>query len=72
MRRVEMYQWEEEEHTETHDEMGGGQTTETTYTYNKVWSENHIDSSNFYKSSQYVNPSWKYESETWVKDPIML
>lgn len=72
LRKVEMYQWEEEEHTETHDEMWWGQTTETTYTYNKVWSDRHIDSSNFYKSSQYVNPSWKYESQTWVKDPIML
>ncbi len=72
LRKVEMYQWKEEEHTETHDEMWWGQTTETTYTYNKVWSEDHIDSSNFYKSSEYVNPSWKYESQTWVKDPIML
>jgi len=72
IRKVEMYQWEEEEHTETKDELGWGQTTETTYTYNKVWSEDHIDSSKFYKSSQYVNPSWKYESETWVKDPILL
>jgi hypothetical protein len=37
-----------------------------------VWSDKAIDSSRFYKSSEYVNPSWKYEGETYVKDPILL
>ena len=71
IRRVEMYQWEEEEHTETEDNLGWSQTTTTTYTYNKVWSENHIDSSRFYKP-EYSNPDWKYDWETYVKDPILL
>ena len=71
IRRVEMYQWEEEEQTETEDNLGWSQTTTTTYTYNKVWSENHIDSSRFYKAG-YENPSWKYEKESYEKDPILL
>jgi len=67
-----MYQWEEEEHTETEDNLGWSQTTTTTYTYNKVWKDYPIDSSKFQKSSEYVNPQWKYEEETYAKDPILL
>lgn len=72
IRKVEMYQWEEEEHTETEDNLGWSQTTTTTYTYNKVWKDYPIDSSKFQKSSEYVNPQWKYEEETYAKDPILL
>src|ERR1700722_5766077 len=43
-RKVAMYQWEESEHSETQKNVGGSQTTRTTYTYKKIWSERAIDS----------------------------
>lgn len=48
---VEVYQWKEEEHTETKkDSVGGGETKVTTYTYEKVWSKSIINSSEFHDS----------------------
>ena len=71
-REVEMYQWEEEEHTETEDNLWWGSTTTTTYTYDKVWSSDHIDSSNFAKSEGHTNPARRYDSESFEKEPILL
>lgn len=47
-RVVEIYQWEEEEHS---DDDG------TSYTYDKVWREGLIDSSRFHHESGHQNPS---------------
>ena len=33
IRTVEMYQWKEEEHTQRHTTLGGGEDTSTTYSY---------------------------------------
>lgn len=52
-RKVEMYQWEEETRTDSNNN--------TTYRYNKVWSERPIRSSNFH-SSGYYNPPMNYQS----------
>lgn len=71
-RNVEMYQWEEEEHTESTDNYWGSETTTTTYSYKKAWSDTAIDSSNFYHPGWHENPSWKYENEEYVKNPILL
>ncbi len=72
-RTVEMYQWEEESHTETEDEVGGGQTETTTYSYHTKWSDTPIDSSSFYEQKGHRNPTtWKYQSETFVQDKITL
>ncbi len=72
-RRVLMYQWEETQHTETEDKIGGGQTETTTYTYHRKRSEEAINSNNFYEKAGHQNPTdWKYQGETWVQDPIML
>ena len=57
-RVVEMYQWEERE--EQDDDT-------TTYKYNKVWSTELIDSSNFYEKNGHVNPNeMKYQNETFT------
>jgi hypothetical protein len=50
-RTVEMYQWRENSSTKTEERLGGGETTTTTYSYEKVWSEVEIDSSKFNPSA---------------------
>ncbi|MCR4880803.1 MAG: TMEM43 family protein [bacterium] len=61
-RDVEMYQWDEDKKTETHDELGGGETTTTTYTYTKRWSSRHIDSSRFNQQAGHLNPDFPITS----------
>lgn len=54
-RTVEMYQWKQESKSEKRKKLGGGEETVTTYTYDKVWSDEPIDSSGF-KESGHDNP----------------
>ncbi len=61
-RTVEMYQWKENVETQTKDNLGGSTTETKTYTYEKVWSEQEINSSDF-KKSEYVNPKFSIKSE---------
>ena len=56
-RTVEMYQWQEHQEKKKRKKMGGGEETTITYTYDKVWSEELIDSSRF-KERGYENPSY--------------
>lgn len=58
-RVVEMYQWQENKKTTTRDELGGGQTTTTEYTYTSKWSRTVINSTRFEESRRYRNPSQK-------------
>ena len=51
-----MYQWQENVKTSSKDELGGGTTETKTYSYEKVWSSNEIESKDF-KQKKYVNPS---------------
>lgn len=57
-RQVEYYQYEENSHSETRDRIGGSQETVTTYTYEKTWTSQPVNSGNFedpaYKSSNFV------------------
>lgn len=55
-RKVEMYQWEEESHTDSNDN--------TKYTYKKIWSERAIDTSRFHNSG-YYNPPMNYNSNKY-------
>jgi len=50
-REVEMYQWAEKKTTRTEKNVGGGETTTTTYSYSKKWSDDPIDSNSFNDSS---------------------
>ena len=73
IRTVEMYQWYEDEDTECHDNYWWSEDCETTYTYDTKWSENAIDSNDFYQTSNHENPTIReYESNEWVKNPITL
>jgi hypothetical protein len=71
VRTVEMYQWKQEEKSETKKKLGGGEETVTTYTYEKAWSSDAIDSSSFQESSGHENPGgFPVEANTVVADPV--
>lgn len=57
LRHVKMYQWHETSETSTDNHVGGGQTKTTTYRYDKIWSENEINSSSFHNGNGHHNPS---------------
>lgn len=72
-RTVEMYQWYEDEHTECHDNVWWSEDCTTTYTYDKKWDTEAIDSDRFQKPSGHSNPSNRtYESTQQSKSPITL
>ena len=61
---VEMYQWKETKKTDD---------DKTTYTYEKIWSSSHIDSSGFDQISGHENPSELiYESDTYAVSEVDL
>ena len=55
-RKVQMYQWEEEQEKKTEKKLGGGTRTVTTYRYHKTWSDRAIDHSGFHKPEDHENP----------------
>ncbi|MEW6453624.1 MAG: TMEM43 family protein [Pseudomonadota bacterium] len=61
VRTVEMYQWKEESKSETRKTLGGGEETVTTYTYNLVWDDHRIDSSQFKRRDGHNNPPMRYQ-----------
>lgn len=56
-RVVEMYQWKESKHSESHKKIGGGEETVTRYSYEKVWSDERIKSSEFKEQAGHENPA---------------
>jgi Transmembrane protein 43 len=65
-RDVEMYQWKENESSETRKKLGGGEETVTTYTYSKEWSGMLNNSSNFQQPADHENPGeFPFDSATW-------
>lgn len=56
-RTAEMYQWREQKQSKEVKEVGGGAKTETTYSYDKVWSASLNRSSSFYAPSGHENPA---------------
>lgn len=62
-RTVEMYQWVERKQSETKKKLGGGEETVTTYTYEKEWSSNAVDSGEFKQPDGHANPGMNYRSE---------
>ncbi len=57
VRKVESYQWKENEESTTKRGSGGSQETTTTYTYQKVWSPDLIDSTGFKEAAGHENPA---------------
>ena len=72
-RGVEMYQWNEEQKSETKKQVGGSEETVTTYSYDRRWSSTLIDSQNFHTRDGHQNPSeMPVESETFVADDVTV
>jgi hypothetical protein len=55
-RHVEMYQWQENVDTKTEKNIGGSTDTTKTYSYEKIWSDKPIDSSEFKEADTHKNP----------------
>jgi hypothetical protein len=71
-REVEMFQWEENKSTTTRRTSGGGEETTTTYSYDKDWDDDLVDSSDF-RESGHDNPAeMPYRGEEWRASPIHL
>ena len=71
-RTVEMYQWEETEHTSEKKNLGGSVTRTTVYDYDKTWSEEAIPSDGF-KEAGHDNPAaMRWQSETWSAQNVAL
>ena len=64
VRIVEMYQWEEEKHTDDDDK--------TTYSYKKVWSESVIDSGSFHETGHENPGSMPYKSQTYLSTSVQV
>jgi len=63
-RNVEMFAWEETSESTSKTNVGGSETTETTYTYSKEWTSNPMDSSSFKDQNGHMNPSMVIESDS--------
>ncbi len=72
LRAVEMYQWRQDEHTETRNKLGGGQETVTTYAYSRVWSDSRNDSGAFRQPSGHFNPPMAFTRREFVAGDAKL
>lgn len=72
-RIVEVYQWKESTQSESQKKLGGGQETATTYSYEKAWSSELIESKNFKQPAGHENPTTlAYSSEEKVASSITV
>jgi hypothetical protein len=72
LRSVEMYQWKEEQRSETRSRLGGGQETVTTYSYTRAWSAEPIDSSRFRQGEGRSNPAMRFQAREVVANDARL
>jgi len=72
-RNVEMYQWKETKSSEEKKNLGGSTETVTTYKYEKEWSGEVIDSSDFKEKDGHTNPeSMLAKSKTFFASDATL
>jgi hypothetical protein len=71
-RFVEMYQWSEEQESETSNRLGGGTETVTTYRYSRAWIEGRVGSSRFRQAEGHQNPQPRFASAFWTAEGIRL
>ncbi len=64
-RHVEMYQWKETKQSHTTQNTGGSETTETTYSYSKVWSDRALASADYRHPDGHQNPEMPLASRTY-------
>jgi hypothetical protein len=65
-RTAEMYEWKEKKTETSHDKLGGGKETVTTYDYDRVWSSDAIDSKDFKHPEGHENPEMKVKSQSYT------
>jgi hypothetical protein len=70
-RKVMMYEWTEEKHTESHNNaVGGGSSNVTTYSYSQGWNDHPISSAEF-RESGHSNPTqWRVEGKMLDASPV--
>lgn len=56
-RQADMYQWQEKIETRTESQTGGSEKQIKTYSYDKIWSDKLIDSTQFKNQQGHQNPS---------------
>lgn len=71
-RKAEMYQWRERRETETRKKLGGGSEEVTHYYYEKVWSEERIDSRSFREPTGHENPQMPHQSKEYIANQAKL
>jgi hypothetical protein len=72
-RVAEMYQWKESRNSHSEKKIGGGETTVTSYKYEKVWSPKLINSGGFKQASGHENPqTMPVTNETWTAKSVTL
>jgi Transmembrane protein 43 len=71
VRQVEMYQWVEKSESKSEKNVGGSETTTTTYSYEKEWKASPVDSSDF-KQQGHDNPAFAVEGARSVVDQADL
>lgn len=64
-RNVEMYAWVEKSESTTEKNVGGSETTTTTYTYVQEWTSMPADSSTFKDPAGHTNPPMTYQDQTF-------
>jgi hypothetical protein len=72
LRAVEMYQWRQDERSETRNKLGGGQETVTTYSYSREWKDGRNESSAFRHPEGHVNPPMAFSGRTFVAGDAKL
>ena len=72
VRNVEMYQWTEESESETSKRLGGGETTRTTYKYNREWADHAVDSGRFHERNGHTNPHMIWSKRNQAAPDIKL
>lgn len=70
-RRVEMYQWKQNESSKTEKQLGGGTKKTTVCTYEKVWSDKPVNSA-YFKEAGHENPGFPFESEKLRANHVTL
>ncbi|MGK7394894.1 MAG: TMEM43 family protein [Candidatus Cyclobacteriaceae bacterium M3_2C_046] len=72
-RKVEMYQWVEETEEKKDKQVGGSETTTTTYNYIKEWSSSPVSSKNFRIQEGHQNPAgFPYENYEELAPEVTL
>jgi hypothetical protein len=67
-----MFQWTEHKSSRSQKNLGGSETTATTYSYQKEWSESAVDSSRFREAGSHRNPPMPVSSATIDSPEVRL